>query len=459
MSEKGAIHLHQALHGYADGHRQFAVSTTLKPRDAKALLTLSDSSGPGARFPEGGYLTGYPLADSGLYALARTWPAPEMPRPGCVWTHTLLIPFTELGALDDFRDLSNLFRRPQTGSPETYQNVLSWTPKQTSTSAINGEDARYILAALYGDPRRRIVAAPKRSEPENLALAIWGQQWPRLRRSFRFCTFSAADRSIESAAFDLQLVPPGDASIRSRFPKALEADRNSLTSHRWVEIALKDLCSDGEHDLRTFFRRVGGDVAGGREAFASLCRLYELLHDLEGATQLANAMSLVDNEFGSAQGRYTRIVITREAARRSRELDEAGFDFLLRNLGFLSAGVDDEILDEVGEQIWTRRPQELAAFLNGGGMQQIAVERGLDALPPAALVKTLAVVPNVAGKVLERRPAVVCELISGPWMGSIASLPCRLRRPRRPAFKAPHARSLALVEANSQISQSTVWVL
>ena len=37
------------------------------------------------------YLTAYPLPRSSLVAFARTWTAPEMPRPGCVWTHTLLI--------------------------------------------------------------------------------------------------------------------------------------------------------------------------------------------------------------------------------------------------------------------------------------------------------------------------------------------------------------------------------
>ena len=32
------------------------------------------------------YVTGYPLDSINAYALAMTWYAPEMPRPGCVWT-------------------------------------------------------------------------------------------------------------------------------------------------------------------------------------------------------------------------------------------------------------------------------------------------------------------------------------------------------------------------------------
>ncbi len=61
------------------------------------------------------YVTGYPLIDASFYAFARTWYAPEMERPGCVWTHTLLIGERDLGALDDLTILNRCFRRPTTG--------------------------------------------------------------------------------------------------------------------------------------------------------------------------------------------------------------------------------------------------------------------------------------------------------------------------------------------------------
>ena len=85
------MRIEQTLHGYSDGHRLLAASTEL-PRDARyAMLGLSDISGRSmvSGFEE--YLTGYPVPDSSLYAFAKTWYAPEMERPGCVWTHTLLI--------------------------------------------------------------------------------------------------------------------------------------------------------------------------------------------------------------------------------------------------------------------------------------------------------------------------------------------------------------------------------
>jgi hypothetical protein len=408
MSRSHAIQLHQAAHGYLDGHRQFALSAALTPRDTKTLLILSDSSGPGARFPERGYLTGYPLTESGFYVLARTWPAPEMPRPGCVWTHTLLIGFTELAALEDVSGLNSLFKRPRAGSQVTYQKPFLWTPQQTTT-AIDREEARHILTAVYGEPNQRIVTAVKSSEAEDLVLAVWGQQWPRLRRGFRFCTYSGADRSSAGADFDLQMVPPHETSIRSRFPKAFDASRAKLPRADWVEVAVDDLCSDGEHELRTFFRRVGGDLTSGRGAFALLCRLYELLHCWEAEGSLANAMALLDDEFEPSEGRYARTAIAREAALHARDLDEPGFDFLMRNLNALGTEADDKTLDHVGEQIWARRPQDVPGLLHGDGVAQAAAERGLDTLPADLVINALSLVPELVGTVLERRRAIVTE--------------------------------------------------
>jgi hypothetical protein len=54
VKRSGALKVHQTLHGYSDGHRQLASSVTLKPRDIKTMLVLSDISGPGARIDDRG---------------------------------------------------------------------------------------------------------------------------------------------------------------------------------------------------------------------------------------------------------------------------------------------------------------------------------------------------------------------------------------------------------------------
>jgi hypothetical protein len=114
-SELSAISLEpidQALFGYADGHRQIASSFRLPPKDLYLLSSASDLAS-GTRLGENdSYLTGLPLPESRRHALFRTWAAPEMPRPGCVWSHTLLLDSRAIGSLPAFSELLALFRRP-----------------------------------------------------------------------------------------------------------------------------------------------------------------------------------------------------------------------------------------------------------------------------------------------------------------------------------------------------------
>src|SRR5438105_14270739 len=155
------VRVQQVLHGYARGHQRLAGIIELRPRDAKMMLVLSDISGPGVKPGDAGYLTGYPLSDSGFYVLARTWAAPEMPRPGCVWTHSLLIDFADLATLADPAALVSLFRRPEAGNFSSYGRPLSLDAECSATGLSTGsvEFARRVSWGLYGQPKRRVVAA------------------------------------------------------------------------------------------------------------------------------------------------------------------------------------------------------------------------------------------------------------------------------------------------------------
>lgn len=149
------------------------------------MLVLSDVSGSSAKLPVNGYLTGYPLSGSGKFVLARTWAAPEMSRPGCVWTHSLLINFADLATLQSATSLTSLLRRPNGGSRQAYETTL-----KVRTSPALGPDAvgdisvcRALLGALYGSPHKKVIVRYAGDEDEYLILALWMQQWPRLRRS------------------------------------------------------------------------------------------------------------------------------------------------------------------------------------------------------------------------------------------------------------------------------------
>ena len=209
------IKVEQTLHGYSEGHRLIEGSLKLPQSDARTMLVLSDASVSGSRIPANGYITGYPLAESGKYVLARTWAAPEMRRPGCVWTHSLLIDFADLARLGSVDSLLERFQRPSDGGASAFamqlELLVSRVPTPVAPSGLTR--AGQWAYSLYGRPKSRVTDERERPDDEELVVAIWMQQWPRLRRAFRFCTFSAEDRSTSADAFDLQLM---DVSRTSR---------------------------------------------------------------------------------------------------------------------------------------------------------------------------------------------------------------------------------------------------
>src|SRR5476649_1952553 len=101
----------QCLFGYDDGNRLLASSFPLGA-ETSLLTELSDLA-PGTVFGRSeGYWTGLPAPSIGRYVLMRTWPAPEMPRPGCVWTHALLIKPNYLESIADLSRLQTLVIQP-----------------------------------------------------------------------------------------------------------------------------------------------------------------------------------------------------------------------------------------------------------------------------------------------------------------------------------------------------------
>ena len=66
-----------------------------------------------------------------------TWPAWEMPRPGCVWTHTLLLDSEALAACEPSQ-LLQFFRRPAGPEPDLGEfveslDLVALAPVRTAT--------------------------------------------------------------------------------------------------------------------------------------------------------------------------------------------------------------------------------------------------------------------------------------------------------------------------------------
>jgi GTPase-associated protein 1, N-terminal domain type 1 len=289
MSE--AIYIDQALHGYADGHQLLATSADLTSEQQSALLIMSDLSGPAFRSGYESYLTGYSLSGGAIYCLARTWFAPELPRPGCVWTQTFLIKAEDLARITDLNQVNKLFHRPS-GPSELggYRRRLKFDQQAVVPTPLL-IDGQSTLRALYDGGKKVVLSSESSSLYEPLVLAIFEQQWPRLRRSFRFCSGALSLRDTE---FELSVSPPEATHSLSEEGTLISnkiVERHS--EEDWLEMANSDLIKrERKSGYRDFLWRFGPDLMESRSAFRPLTEIYCLLKAPEvSAERLLSAMS------------------------------------------------------------------------------------------------------------------------------------------------------------------------
>jgi hypothetical protein len=298
--------IHQAIHGYRDGHRLLSSSTTLGSDAARAMLVLSDMSGPSMHPGFHEYLTGYPLPGADYFVFAKTWYAPEMQRPGCVWTHSLLVPRAQVASMATARLMESL-RRPQVDGVDaaaTSPVVIDEEAPVPGTSdgfADRGLSAT-MIGAVLGQPRPVIVVADTAAQFEALFLRLWEELWPAERTRFSFCTGALMPRTSAGALLDLQAVPR--AIPRSQFRKSASAAlvldlRTPGKAEGWVDLVL-DGAVRGDSTFRTWLEAAAGADAG-RAIVPSLAPIFGEWHapGSSAQTALASIMSAKDLEPGA----------------------------------------------------------------------------------------------------------------------------------------------------------------
>lgn len=269
------IEVHQCLFGYQDGHRLLATSLRLPEEAASTLLLLSDLA-PGLSLPvHGGYWTGIPLPSAKSYALMHTWLAPEMSRPGCVWTHALIVAFTDMARFPDLSVLIEHVTRPSAVSGfETYGAPILLTPPSGDSTlrrkavALDAADAHRVVQAIYADQGTGKVVASLGALDDTI-FAAWSQQWPRLRRSFSFRTAASLNDSLSiTKRFDLAVLL---GSYRDQI-SLLDDAADGIEA--WEKACVDDLLLPQGTEFRRFLWRYGSDVRLGRKRFKFLTNAY-----------------------------------------------------------------------------------------------------------------------------------------------------------------------------------------
>ena len=324
--------LDQALHGYADGHRLLASSRKLSKESLRTMLVLSDMSGPSMVNGFEEYLTGYPLPEDGLFALARTWYAPEMKRAGCVWTHTLLMSHSSLEPLEDPAYVLPLFQNPSgRDSLADFNNPLELPPNRGVRSVLGELQvslALPLLQALYQTADPVVIVADTSREYEDLLLAIWAQQWPLSPGRFRFCTGSIRSRELEGHPFDLQIIPPTALrDTQRRLPASTIIESSAPTPHsdsdNWISLAIRDLCADKQRALRDFLWSLAGDGGESRVGFGSYVNAFSTLNSVRsGGADINELIAVVAESFpSSSQAQRLKMGLFGDPSERKEFLD------------------------------------------------------------------------------------------------------------------------------------------
>lgn len=275
--------IHQAIHGYRDGHRLLSSSIPLAADASRAMLVLSDMSGPSMHPGFDEYLTGYPLPSTDLFVFAKTWYAPEMQRPGCVWTHSLLISREHISQVSAPRLLTRL-RRPHLDGGEssaTSPIVVDDASDATSTSEGFADKpiAAALIGAVLGQARPVIVAVDTASQLESAFLQLWDELWPAAKARFSFCTGALMPRTVAGVLMDIQAVPRAvpSSQFRRSAGSALVLDLRAPTAtDAWVTVLL-EAASRRDTAFRSWMEAAAGEEAS-RGAVPSLMPIFGQWH-------------------------------------------------------------------------------------------------------------------------------------------------------------------------------------
>jgi len=271
------MELQQLIYGYNNGHSLLQSSIELPPEDKSLLLELTDWSGVN-EFNTPTYITGFPLVKSSFYAFIRTWYAEEMPRPGCAWSHVLLIHKQCFTELTNVEPIMGLFLKPllQDKSLAAYNKTIILDnnagdkPFYSLRFEINESIIKRLIFNLYST-NAPVYITPKQDikSIEQLFLKLWWIQPVNDRFLFSFCSGASSPRKYLNKEIRLQIVAKESFNPNNEGTNTFEP---------WVNIIYKELISNNINYIK-YLNNVSDDIIQKNLKAVSLAQIYELIND------------------------------------------------------------------------------------------------------------------------------------------------------------------------------------
>lgn len=328
--------IEQMLHGYDNGHRLLAGSVLLKNKaDMDTMAMLSDwSEYVTADGGDSSYVTAYPLRENGYYVIAKTWYADEMERPGCVWTHSLLIPLEELNSIDNFSRIKDLFERPdEDRGLDTYSRTLQYETKDISPDsykslvADRGLVAHVMQASLTCQATVYFAAGIETRHMDDVMLAAMNMLPQGLLENLSWCTGTSYLRKLNGHPMTVQVISRGAEVKEPHF---------NVREEPWMSYVV-DAIMRGDVNQGQLLRMFAGDIGDSSEYYAAIVKVLCTLEDyLKRGNSLQEryieALSIVCKTFPvTASGRIIKKLLVNKGF-SSRYFQEDDFFLLFSTL-------------------------------------------------------------------------------------------------------------------------------
>ena len=296
------IQIHQMLHGYNQGHNLIQSSIVLpSSEDMDCMATLSDWSEYVNPQDEADYITIYPLKNSEYYVISKTWYANEMKRPGCVWTHSLLISFHQLSQIADYRVFIDMFVRPQNGNYEFYATPLQVeSTLEYESSLFNNKLIIPSLPIIYNELINRhpqVFRIEHKSLFYQYFCLLLMNYFPyQILCQLSFCSGSSGLRTLYSKPFFLQFINTQHDIVKSIIVYD-ESELNAIPS--WIKLATQDIVLE-ELQLSRLLHTFADDIGSDSQHLNGFLILVELINkNYEAYEEKQKAIQLIIAELAT----------------------------------------------------------------------------------------------------------------------------------------------------------------
>lgn len=297
--------IEQTLYGYNKGHGLLASSFPVKPNNDSSLMSvLSDWTGFRNELGEDSYMTFYPLSNGEKYAFAKTWYADEMERPGCVWTHTLIVDLKDMDRNFDFRVLNDYFRRPQKDEYDFYQHKIEIDNFETRYSnvvfSMFDDTSLLVLYLLLLGNNKNLFIYMDKDQRAYVALCFYLLQYLPLDilKWVSMSTGSISRRKLGSEDFSIQFTDNITNISLSNAPWNGKIAKENFTNGLLYIFEQSKKENDTFPSLIRLFREDIKDEKEKLFAFAMLMKeLDTALNEKVGGKEYANVLSLLEEYF------------------------------------------------------------------------------------------------------------------------------------------------------------------